>query len=338
MLKDRLDKRIQLSNDLVLKLAKIDELKGQWTGAMNLNPKILRQLKKTVVITSSASSTRIEGAKMTDAEVERFLRGIKQRKPKNRDEEEVAGYADLLARIFDNYKTLKISESRILELHKILLVFSTKDKNHRGKYKNQDNTVAIIEEGKIKKILFKPTPPYLVKKEMDDLLVWLSERKEKKDLHPLVIIANFIFEFLAIHPFIDGNGRLSRALINLLMLQYSYDFVPYVSSEEIFEDRQNEYYLSLRQTQKNHKTKNENISPWLEFFIETVLEQTKKALDLLAGQENEKLLSELQQRVYNLFEGSEELKVSDDVLFTQASEMARCLFVRSEINFSSRKA
>jgi len=311
MLKNRLDKRIKLSNELIMKLAKIDELKGQWTGALNLNPKILHQLKKSVVITSSASSTRIEGSKMTDAEVERFLRGIKQKTPKNRDEQEVAGYADLLGRIFDNYRTLKISESGILELHKILLAFSIKDKSHCGKYKNQDNTVAIVQGGKIKKILFKPTPPYLVKKEMDDSLEWLKERERKQDLHPLVIIANFIFEFLAVHPFIDGNGRLSRALINLMMLQFGYNFVPYISLEEIIEDKQSEYYLSLRQTQKNHKTKNENITPWLEFFVEVVLKQTEKALELLAGNKNEKLLSELQKKVYSIFKVGKELKVSE---------------------------
>ena len=311
MIKDRLDKRIKLSNEVILKIAQVDELKGRWSGSLFLNPKILHQLKKSVVITSSASSTRIEGAKMTDQEVERFLRGIKQKTPKNRDEEEVAGYADLLGRVFDNYQSLKISESRILELHKIMLAFSKKDKEHYGKYKTRDNTVAIVEKGKIKKILFQPTAPYLVKKEMDDLFEWFKKRQEKKDLHSLVIIANFIFEFLAIHPFTDGNGRLSRALINLMMLQNGYSFIPYVSLEEIIEERQAEYYLALRKTQKNHKTKNENITPWLDFFLDTVLTQTKKALNLLEGKENRKLLSKAQEKIYDLFVDGLELKVSE---------------------------
>ncbi len=311
MIKDRLNKRIKLSNEIILKIAQIDELKGRWSGSLSLNPKILHQLKKTVVITSSASSTRIEGAKMTDQEVERFLRGIKQKTPKSRDEEEVSGYADLLGRIFDNHKSLKISESGILELHKIMLAFSKKDKEHYGKYKTKDNTVAIVEKGKIKKILFRPTAPWLVKKEMDDLFEWHKERQEKKDLHSLAIIANFIFEFLAIHPFIDGNGRLSRALTNLLLLQTGYGFVPYVSLEEIIEERQAEYYLSLRKTQKNHKTRNEDIMPWLNFFLDAVLAQTKKALNLLEGKENRKLLSGAQEKVYDLFVGGIELKVSE---------------------------
>ncbi len=311
MIKDRLNKRIKISNEMILKIAQIDELKGRWSGSLFLNPKILHRLKKTVIITSSASSTRIEGSKMTDREVERFLRGIKQKTPKNRDEEEVAGYADLIGRIFDNYKSLKISENRILELHKIMLAFSKKDKEHYGKYKTRDNTVVIVEKGKIKKILFKPTAPWLVKKEMDDLFEWYKERQEKKDSHLLVIMANFIFEFLAIHPFTDGNGRLSRALTNLMMLQNGYGFVPYVSLEEIIEERQSEYYLSLRETQKNHKTRNEDITPWLNFFLDVVLAQTRKSLDLLKGKENRRLLSEAQEKVYNLFVDDIELKVSE---------------------------
>lgn len=311
MIKDRLNKRIKLSNEMILKIAEIDELKGRWSGSLSLNPKILHQLKKTVVITSSASSTRIEGAKMTDREVERFLRGIKQKKPKNRDEEEVAGYADLLGRVFDNYQSLKISESGVLGLHKIMLAFSKKDKEHHGKYKTKDNTVAIVEKGKIKKILFQPTAPWLVKKEMDDLFEWLKEKQEKKDLHPLAIIANFIFEFLTIHPFLDGNGRFSRSLTNLMMLQNGYGFVPYISLEEIVEERQAEYYLALRKTQKNHKTKNEDITPWLNFFLDAVLAQVTKALDLLEGKENRKLLSGAQEKIYNLFFGGIELKVSE---------------------------
>jgi len=311
MIKDRLNKRIKLSNEMILKIAQIEELKGQWIGSLSLNPKILHQLKKTVVITSSASSTRIEGSKMTDQEVDRFLSGIKQKKPKNRDEEEVAGYADLLGRVFDNYEKMKISESGILELHKIMLAFSKKDKEHYGKYKTKDNTVAIVENGKIKKILFQPTAPWLVKKEMDDLFEWYKKRQEEKDLHSLVSIANFVFEFLAIHPFIDGNGRLSRALINLMMLQNGYKFIPFISLEEIIEEKQSEYYLSLRKTQKNHKTKNEDISPWLNYFLDIILIQTQKSLDLLKGKENRKLLSEAQEKIYNLFADNVELKVSE---------------------------
>ncbi|MBI5913527.1 Fic family protein [Candidatus Azambacteria bacterium] len=311
MLENRLNKRIKLSNKILLKIAEIDELKGKWSGSLALNPRILGQLKRSVIITSTGSSTRIEGARMTDKDVDRFLRGLNQNAPKGRDEEEVAGYADILGRIFDHYDSLKITEGGILHLHDLMLKFSKKDERHRGKYKIQDNTVAIVEKGEVKKILFNPTPPWLVKKEMDDVLSWVKENTEKKDIHPLVVISNFIFEFLAIHPFEDGNGRLSRALINLMLLQQGYAFVPYVSLEEIIESRQSEYYISLRETQKNHKTDNENIEPWLLFFLDCVLTQTKQALKLLLGNDPVKLLSEMQKQIYDQFISDSELSASE---------------------------
>lgn len=311
MIKNRLDRRIKFSNKILLRIAEIDELKGRWSGSLALNPRILGQLKRSVIITSTGSSTRIEGSKMTDRQVDRFLRGLKQNAPKGRDEEEVAGYADILGRIFDHYDILKITESGILHLHSLMLKFSKKDELHRGKYKTKDNTVAIVEKGVIKKILFKPTPPWLVKKEMDDVLWWLKENLEKKDIHPLIIIANFIFEFLAIHPFTDGNGRLSRALTNLMLLQQGYAFIPYVSLEEIIESKQSEYYLSLRQSQKNHKTANENIEPWLLFFLDCLLSQSKQALKLIEGNDPIKLISEIQKQIYDQFIPDSELSVSE---------------------------
>jgi Fic family protein len=311
MIENRLYKRIKLSNKILLRISEIDELKGKWNGSLSLNPRILGQLKRSVIITSTGSSTRIEGSKMTDKEIDRFLRGLNQKIPKGRDEEEVAGYADILGRIFDHYDSLKITESVIFHLHDLMLKFSKKDELHRGKYKTKDNTVAIVENGKVKEILFNPTPPWLVKKEMDDILFWLKENLEKKDIHSLVIIANFIFEFLAIHPFEDGNGRLSRALTNLMLLQQGYAFIPYVSLEEIIENHQSEYYISLRQTQKNHKTDDENIEPWLLFFLDCVLEQTKQALRLIDGNNPKKLLSEIQKQIYDQFVSDSELSVSE---------------------------
>jgi len=310
MIKNRLDKRIKLSNEIILRIAQIDELKGQWNGSLALNPRILGQLKRSVIITSAGSSTRIEGSKMTDKEIDRFLRALNQKVPMSRDEEEVAGYADILGRIFDHHNMLSITESNILFLHDLMLKFSKKDELHRGKYKTRDNTVAIMEKGKIKEILFNPTPPWLVKKEMDDVLWWLTENLQEKKIHPLVIIANFIFEFLAVHPFIDGNGRLSRALTNLMMLNAGYAFVPYVSLEEIIENRQSEYYISLRETQKNHKTTKENIEPWLLFFLDCVLMQTKQALKLIEGNDPTRLLSEIQKRIYDSFSLENEINAS----------------------------
>jgi Fic family protein len=310
-MKDRFIKRIKLSSEILSKIAKIDEFKGLWQGSLRLSPQILGRLKKSVIITSSAASTRIEGAKMEDKEVARLLRGIKSHLLKTRDEQENAGYADFLGRIFDNYKTFKLTEGQILQFHNIMLKFSKKDRTHRGKYKIKDNIVVARNKKGKQVVLFRPTPPYLVKKEMDDIIFWAQKELEKKELHPLLIIANFIFEILAIHPFEDGNGRLSRALTNLLLLKEGYSYIPYVSLEEIIEDCQTEYYLALRATQKKHKTKNEDISPWLNFFLDTLIEQTEKAKQIMDTEKPEKILSEKQLQIYQLFAQAGTLSVSE---------------------------
>src|SRR3989344_2913751 len=168
----RFGKRIRVTSEILKKIARIDELKGLWRGSAKLNPHILSQLKYSVIITSTGASTRIEGSRMSDEEVARLIRGLKTKPPKGRDAEEVAGYADLLGRIFDNYKTFKFTEGQILQFHEIMLYFSTKDIVHKGKYKSSDNVVIARNDVGEEVVLFRPTPPYLVKKEMDDVLLW----------------------------------------------------------------------------------------------------------------------------------------------------------------------
>jgi len=290
-MENRFKKRVHLSNEILQKIAKIDEFKGLWKGSLRLSPQTLGRIKRSVLITSTGASTRIEGSRMSDDEVARLIAGLKSIPPKGRDAEEVAGYADLLGRIFDNWKTFKITEGQILHFHKILLNFSQKDSSHKGKYKTTDNKVVMrMEDGK-EIVIFKPTKPYLTKKEMDDVLFWLTSEIEKKETHPLILIANFIFEFLAIHPFRDGNGRLSRALTTLLLLKTGYTYVPYVSLDEIIEERKIDYYLALRKTQSKHKTKNEDITLWLNFLLDALMEQIKRAKEIMEEDQPEKLLN-----------------------------------------------
>lgn len=308
---NRFNKRIQITQEILGKIAKIDEFKGLWRGSVNLNPAILKRLKSTVVITSTGASTRIEGSKMNDEEVARLLRGLKNIPPKNRDEQEVAGYADLIGRVFDNYKDLKLTENNILHFHSILLTYSEKDQPHKGKYKPSDNVVRAVNEKGESVIVFEATPPYLVKPEMEAILDWTTKELDKKELHPILIIANFIFEFLTIHPFSDGNGRLSRALTNLLLLRADYAYVPYVSLDEIIEETRTEYYLALNATQNKHKTDNEDITAWLNYMLDTLLVHVEKARKLMVGEHPEMFLSESQEKVLALFSPEQPLSISD---------------------------
>ena len=310
MNQDRFNKRIKLTQETLAKIGKIDEFKGLWQGGLRLSPQILGRLKSWVIITSTGASTRIEGVKMTDEEIARFLRGLKTKAPKNRDEQEVAGYADLIGRIFNNYRTINLTENWILQFHSILLQFSEKDKVHKGKYKSANNTVVMTNKQGKQAILFNPTPPYLIKPEMEAVIAWTNEQLAIKEVHPILIIANFVFEFLAIHPFTDGNGRISRALTNLLFLKAGYVYVPYVALDEIIEQTKAEYYLALRVTQKNHKTNNEDITSWVEYLLDVLIAQAKKARELMELDQPEKLLSEKQIRIYQLFEGTKEIGVA----------------------------
>jgi len=168
-----------------------------------------------------------------------------------------------------------------------------------------------LSENVMRDVLFDPTPPYLVKPEMQAAIEWANEQLESGATHPILVIVNFIFEFLAIHPFRDGNGRISRALTNLLLLRAGYSYIPYVSLDEIIEKTRSEYYLALRATQKNHKTQHEDITPWVDYLLGALVEQTEKARAVMEHDQPEKLLSEKQMKIYRLFDGSKEMGVAE---------------------------
>ena len=300
--KARFDKRIKINQTILADIAKIDEFKGLWQGSLKPSPQILGRLKQWVIITSTGASTRIEGAQMSDEEIARFLRGLKSQAPKSRDEQEVAGYADLLGRIFDNWRTLKLSENWILQFHRILLHFAEKDRSHRGRYKSGANAVVMRNKKGQQIGLFKPTPPHLVKPSMEAILDWTNNQLSAHTTHPLLVIANFIFEFLAVHPFKDGNGRLSRALTNLLLLKTGYAYAPYVSLDEVIEETKAEYYLALRATQRNHNTDREDITPWLLYFLGALRAQVERAKTVIDSAQSQKLLSQKQLQVFQLFD------------------------------------
>lgn len=276
---------------IVALLAYIDEAKGHFKASFNMSPQAILSLKKSTLITSSGSSTRIEGAKLTDKEVEKIMQGLSISKFAERDYQEVQGYLETLQNVFDNYQNLTFSENLILGLHKELLKYSEKDELQRGRYKQKENLVGILDkDGKVTKIMFETTKAYLTPKEMQELVLWTAESLKEKRFHPLLIIANFIIEFLKIHPFEDGNGRLSRIMTNLLLLQSGYLFCQYVSHEQIIERRKDEYYIALRKSQETFKKENETINPWLNFLLSAIKEQSEKSADLL--KENKENLQE----------------------------------------------
>ena len=297
---NRFDKRVKnISQNLWALVSQVDELKGRFVGGASLNPQILGRLKKSILITSTGASTRIEGAKLSDEDVEKLMRGLSMQKFKDRDKQEVQGYYELLENVFTAYSKIPFSESSIQHLHRELLKYVDKDTLHRGSYKKVENQVEMLDDtGVSVAVVFATTPAWLTGKEMQELVEWTQNAIAEKKIHTLIIIANFIVEFLKIHPFQDGNGRMSRILTNLLMLQHGYEYVPYVSHEKLIEDNKAEYYVVLRQSQKTFGTDSEDVSPWLEFFFNVSLTQAREAIALISKESIEKLLSPKQLLVW----------------------------------------
>ena len=301
---NRLNKRLNLESKILEKvyaiIGKIDTVKINFSLTTNLLPQTIHRLTSSLVVTSTGASNRIEGNQLSDEQIEKLYKNLNIKKFRTRDEQEVAGYLEVLQEVLANYQSIKITESQILGLHSRMLKHSKGDMKHRGKYKFGSNRVEAKDpDGKMIGIIFEPTPPYLVKKELTELIDWYNLASKKSEKHPLILIANFIFEYLAIHPFQDGNGRTSRLLTNLMLLQSGYSFTNIVSHEKLIEENKANYYLSLNKTQKKWKSKKEDISAWLFFFLEIVNLQASKALTILEGESIEYVLSPKQLELWN---------------------------------------
>jgi len=263
-----------ITAEMLKLIASLDEFKGQWRVFKRLSRDQLSQLKKIATIESIGSSTRIEGSKLTDQEVAKLLSGLKIQEFKSRDEEEVAGYATAMDTVFESFEHIPVTENHIRQLHRTLLQFSTKDERHRGDYKTLDNHVAAFDaRGNQLGIVFETATPFETPFCMKRLVEWTFEAERDGVLHPLLITGVFVVWFLAIHPFQDGNGRLSRVLTTLLLLRHGYSYVPYASLESVIEENKEFYYKALRKTQATMRKERVEWEPWLLFFLRCLVRQ-----------------------------------------------------------------
>jgi Fic family protein len=279
---------IQITPEILGLIAKIDEFKGAWRTLDTIAPDRLSALRRVATIESIGSSTRIEGSKLSDREVERLLSNLRIKTFTTRDEQEVAGYAEVMDRVFSSWQDITLTENHIKQLHRDLLVYSVKDKRHRGNYKTSSNSVVAFDgNGAQIGIVFETATPFDTPLLMTELVTWMQEECVSERLHPLLLIGLWVVVFLEIHPFQDGNGRLSRVLTTLLLLQAGYAYVPYSSLENVIEQNKEAYYLALRQTQGTIRTDAPNWQPWLVFFLRALAEQVRRLNKKI---EREKLL------------------------------------------------
>lgn len=312
---------IQITPELLGLIAEIDEFKGAWRALGSLAPERLKALRHIATIESIGSSTRIEGSKLSDREVERLLANLEIKRFSSRDEQEVAGYAEVMETIFQAWTDIPITENHIKQLHRDLLRYSDKDERHRGAYKTLRNDVGAFDaDGNMIGIVFETASPFDTPRRMRELIAWLNDARELKRIHPLLVIAVFIVTFLEIHPFQDGNGRLSRILTTLLLLQAGYAYVPYSSLESVIENSKEGYYLALRQTQGTIRTTAPNWQPWLVFFLRA-MQQQKRRLEVKVEREKNALaaLSELAVKILDYVRDHGRVTTRDMVRETSAS-------------------
>ncbi len=268
---------IHITPEILSLVAKIDEFKGAWRALGTLAPDRLSALRRVATIESIGSSTRIEGSKLSDREVERLLSNLQIKTFTTRDEQEVAGYAEAMELVFASWQDIPPTENHIKQLHRDLLIHSEKDAWHRGNYKTTSNSVAAFDEnGAQLGIVFETATPFDTPRLMTELVAWMREERRDARLHPLLVIGVWVIVFLEIHPFQDGNGRLSRVLTTLLLLQAGYAYVPFSSLESVIEQNKEAYYLALRQTQGTIRTQTPDWQPWLVFFLRSLAEQVRR--------------------------------------------------------------
>jgi Fic family protein len=266
--------KINVSQDFLKLIAELDEFKGKWTIMKSMSPERLNQLRRAATIESVGSSTRIEGTRLSNQQVEALLSNIGMTSFKTRDEQEVAGYSEAMDLIFQAWENMPITENHIRQLHQVLLRHSEKDVRHRGEYKKLDNHVVAMDgAGNEVGVIFRTSTPFDTPHEMEELVAWVNKSISEESYHPLLIIGVFVVVFLAIHPFQDGNGRLSRVLTTLFLLRAGYGYVPFVSLERVIEENKDLYYKALRRTQTTLKTETPDWTPWLGFFLRCLKKQ-----------------------------------------------------------------
>lgn len=312
---------IPITPEILRFISSIDEFKGKWQATQDLAPERLSSLKRVATIESVGSSTRIEGAKLSDAQVETLLSKLEQQSFSSRDEQEVAGYANAMDLVFDSFADLVLSENHIKQLHGTLLKYSAKDDGHRGEYKNITNNVeAFDSQGESLGVVFQTATPFETPLMMGALLEWYREQEVEEAQHPLLVIAVFIVVFLAIHPFKDGNGRLSRIITTLLLLRHGYAYVPYSSMETVIEANKENYYLSLRRTQQTIRTTEQNWEPWVTFFLKTMAKQKDNlAFKISDERQLRENLPALSRSIMRMASTTEEITVRDIELATSAN-------------------
>jgi Fic family protein len=286
--------------ELMQELSQLDRFDAKWQAIERREQKTLKELKSIATVRSVGASTRIEGSHLSDKEVEILLENLDIKKLTERDQQEVVGYYETLNLIGESYRDIPVSESSIKHLHNVLMKHSTKDDYHKGNYKININRVERNEIDGSKRTIFEPSPPgWATQDAMTQLIDWYNN---DSTTHSLIRSALFIYEFLSIHPFEDGNGRLSRLLATLLLMKSGYVWIEYVSFEHEIEHRKKEYYKKLMEAQRNRP--GEDVTEWVCFFLDCLKNIQNQLLQKVEEKEKRESVGVREQHIYAMVENN----------------------------------
>ena len=252
-----------LTPDIVAMLTSIYEHKGKQGLYIEAHSDVLTNLMEIAKIQSTGASNRIEGINTTDKRLEELVRD--KSAPRNRTEQEIAGYRDVLATIHESYDYIYPRPNIILQLHKQLYSFAQSGVG--GSYKNADNYISETDAEGNEKVRFKPVAAYLISDAMERLCTTFITAIEKNEHDPLLLIPMFILDFLCIHPFNDGNGRMSRLLTLLLFYRAGYIVGKYISLEKLIENSKDTYYEVLQDSSNSWHDNESDYIPFIRYYL-----------------------------------------------------------------------
>lgn len=305
--------KLSIDHNLLNMLTKIHEYKGKQELYLSTKPEILNKLTDLALIRSTEASNKIEGIATTDGRLKQIME--EKIKPRNRDEEEIAGYRDVLKLVHDSYNYIRIVPNDILTLHKNLYNYSAK--SYKGNFKNTDNIITETDIDGNERVRFVPAPAYLTPDLVRELCDQYNEAIQQQEIDALLLIPCFILDFLSIHPFSDGNGRMSRLLTLLLLYKSDYLVGKYISVELLIEKTKQTYYESLQASSVGWLENEQDYTPFVRYLLGVILrayEEFSDRLDIVINQEltpSERLLEKLQRSFEPLSRADLEIVLPD---------------------------
>jgi len=264
-----------LTPEIVSYLAQIHEQKGQQNLFIEAHKDALTELLEIAKIQSTEASNRIEGIITTDDRLKKIVRN--KTAPRNRNEREIAGYRDVLATIHENYDFIPVRPNMILQLHRDLYKFN--NPGFGGNYKNSDNIIAEEQSDGTKLVRFQPVPAWETPEAIETLCNTFNDAINDPDMDPLLLMPIFILDFLCIHPFNDGNGRMSRLLTLLILYRSGYIVGKYVSLEKLIADNKESYYDALQDSDAGWHEEENDYLPFARYMLGVIIAAYKDFSD-----------------------------------------------------------